>query len=416
MTETTPTAAAEFETVTEIFEIPVENLPRLEKKLAKLAKRAKRTGSAAVGFEKMGAPTVRKSYRVDAEFNTYEANVLVQNVRVWGPRPMFNGWTFVGRLDFKSAAPGVVRAMVPGEDCPESAKDAAPGRCDHCDKSRRRNDSFVVRHEDGTVKVVGRSCLADFLGHMSPEELATLATLACDAREAGEEAGKYSGAAEVWGAVEILTVAAMSVRTIGWQSKKGSAVDRVPTAFIVRDLLSPHLNDSHKEAERLEALKEINDADRAKGAEALTWILNQTATTDYIYNLRTIAENPVTSKGFGILVSGIVAYDRAMEIKVKRAHERKSLAGSVFMGQAKDKVEFVGEVSIVRGLASDWGVTTMIKFITDDGNAATWFASGEKDIARGARVSVRGTVKKLEEYEGVKQTVLTRCTVTVLEV
>jgi hypothetical protein len=44
--------------------------------------------------------------------------------------------------------------------------------CDHCQTNRQRKDTFVVRHEGGEEKLIGRQCLKDFLGHASAEALA----------------------------------------------------------------------------------------------------------------------------------------------------------------------------------------------------------------------------------------------------
>src|SRR3972149_3916096 len=57
---------------------------------------------------------------------------------------------------------------VPGETLPESWR-RADQKCDHCGLIRKRNETFVVRHEDGTLKQIGRQCIADFLGHKGPE-------------------------------------------------------------------------------------------------------------------------------------------------------------------------------------------------------------------------------------------------------
>jgi len=44
------------------------------------------------------------------------------------------------------------------------------------------------------------------------------------------------------------------------------------------------------------------------------------------------------------------------------------------------------------------------------GNHLTWFASGS-DMEVGNTYKLLGTIKKHDEYNGVKQTILTRCKV-----
>ncbi len=58
----------------------------------------------------------------------------------------------------------------------------------------------------------------------------------------------------------------------------------------------------------------------------------------------------------------------------------------------------------------------IVKMRDGDDNVFTWFASGYQNLKRGDRVSVRGTIKKHDEYQGTKQTILTRCKVTKFEI
>jgi hypothetical protein len=48
----------------------------------------------------------------------------------------------------------------------------------------------------------------------------------------------------------------------------------------------------------------------------------------------------------------------------------------------------------------------------DAGNVLTWFASNDQDYVPGARVTIDGTVKKHSDYQGVRETALSRVKVT----
>ena len=55
----------------------------------------------------------------------------------------------------------------------------------------------------------------------------------------------------------------------------------------------------------------------------------------------------------------------------------------------------------------------LYKFIDADGNVFSWFSSNSIDgLTEGVNVKLVGTIKKLDEYQGEKQTILTRCKVT----
>lgn len=59
-------------------------------------------------------------------------------------------------------------------------------------------------------------------------------------------------------------------------------------------------------------------------------------------------------------------------------------------------------------LAGTSGVETWIYKFTDGKSQFVWF-TGFKDIEVSQTCKLTGTVKKLDEFNGVKQTVVTRC-------
>lgn len=56
---------------------------------------------------------------------------------------------------------------------------------------------------------------------------------------------------------------------------------------------------------------------------------------------------------------------------------------------------------------NEWGETWIYKF-TDGKSQFVWF-TGFKDVEVGQTYKLSGTVKKLDEFNGVKQTIVTRC-------
>ena len=58
--------------------------------------------------------------------------------------------------------------------------------------------------------------------------------------------------------------------------------------------------------------------------------------------------------------------------------------------------------------AGQWGPTTLVKFIDNDGNLLTWFASGDRDYNVGEAGFITGTVKQHKEYQGIKETSVSR--------
>ena len=162
----------------EIFRIPAVQIDTLTGKIEKIAKRSVKLG--------ITPPTITDTgEREDQELQGNGENTVHTwaYVAVNGTPPYLHGWTFIATLQHENE--GTIIRQVPALRLPEEQKarfqqhlDAlaqfrtAKPVCDHCEKIRNRKDTYVVVHEDGTLKQVGTNCLADFLGGLSPQQAA----------------------------------------------------------------------------------------------------------------------------------------------------------------------------------------------------------------------------------------------------
>jgi len=390
-------------TVVTTYEIPSANLPAFEVRFKKLSIAAKRCGVAiAYAVERT---FLRSVVLTGNDGVRHHEKRLYHAVRVSGPAPCFDGWRLLGRLDYKTAAPATLRMMVPGAVCPPDFYTVDRGRCDHCKLDRRRNDAFLVQHDNGRTIVVGRTCLRDFLGHESPADIAAQATVLARLGGLGFDAqveGFGPGGPAAWDPVLVLTLASYAVRTWGWSGSK----EEGSTRDAVAGLLLPAC-DSGIEASRQAMLCDAIESDRERGESAVEWVLGNTETSDYMHNLRSVCAIAVTRRALGVAVSGIVAYNRALE---RKAAAEAPLVAEGFAGKVGDRITTEADVVLVRFTdGGAWGTTTIIKLRDAAGRILTWFASGSKNVRPGERYAVKGTVKKLDEYRGEKSTVLTRC-------
>ena len=119
------------------------------------------------------------------------------------------------------------------------------------------------------------------------------------------------------------------------------------------------------------------------------------------------------------LAANKILSDRQVSAAVKTLEraEKRAVEGaaSEFVGEVKQRIEFEAEVIGVYGTEGFYGHTDIVKFKDADGNLFTWFAtalSTDDMLEHGDRMSIKGTIKKHEEYRDVKQTVMTRCKYT----
>jgi hypothetical protein len=274
--------------------------------------------------------------------------------------------------------------------------------------------TYVVRNqENGETLQVGSSCLRDFTGQYTTISFPELSG------NDDEEGGFFGGRGEREYAPEtVLAVAWACVKLEGFKpanSHGGTTKGDVQTA----------LNPSRSKHDREWAAKIAPLADEAaeKAAQLLAWILSDgfAGTTDYVLNMKAVAAGKmVSARNIGLLASAPQAWAKALERTLIREREASVYANSQYIGTAPDKEAGVKgsretltvEIRAIKYLDSDYGSTTLYTMITEEGNVVKWFASNDtlgEEI--GARYVIRGTVKAHKEWEGMKSTQLTRCSI-----
>jgi hypothetical protein len=393
------------------YTIPTENKPALKAKLEKIQRRANKLELTAIEFSFSSA-----YYRDGAD--GLKDHVI--DVSITGETVKIAGWSFCATLDHFSDPDqpskwiSIVKA-VSGCDVPERFRSIGP-ICEHCSQSRKRTQTYVLKHDDGSRKAVGSSCLRDFLGGHDPHAAVLLCNDLIQAQQACEES---MGGSRGHSAIDIdrfLAVTAAIVRIDGYVSSAKARESLTPvyrTSDALQDyFFSPAQTDEEK---KWKALREPTEIDIATAEKAKQWALSLHETAiatlnDYQYNIANIARIGVVElRLIGLAVSIVPSYQRAVGADIERQKARES---SVHFGTVGERSVYALTVTKILTTESQWGTTFICKFVDENGNFATWFASKRVDFAVGEKVTVKGTVKEHKEYQGIKETVLTRCTVT----
>jgi hypothetical protein len=331
--------------------------------------------------------------------NTYKSEEGMRiALTVENATPCYGGWTFVAALTHIEDET-VVRAA-PGEQCPQNFRATGPV-CEHCGHNRARKETYVVRHEDGSHKQVGSTCLADFTGCRDAVSVINQAGMwreLSDIMDDGSSCGH-----RVFDCLEdyLLWVAAC-IRLFGWMSKGKAELENVQStcnqAYMVYSAPDKSKFDVTVIAEDHETV-----------AHTLEWVLSVDADNDYMMNLQAIARvGYFTPKTMGLAASMIAACNAA-EARVREDAARKV---SQYVGTPKKRQNFVAKLSYVSGYSTQYGYTTVLGFTTQEGNVLVWKSTsdtglGKADVSK--TYNITGTVKEHEEFRGVKQTVILRC-------
>lgn len=393
---------------TNIFQIPSWNIPKLKEEIARLNKRANK-----IGCDPIQVITHKVEYLVEDEHK-----IEIHYIELKGQGPKLNGWKFLGTLDHSEYDEPIVKT-VPGETIPTEYFHA-DGVCDHCHVDRYRKETFILQHENGGYKQVGRSCIKDFLGH-NPNQVASylsqvngLMTALIEGTPEGWEDGEgyYGGGSKYdwyFDKIEILKITAAMIRSFGWVSRtRANDEDIQATADDVAFLVLPSISNQEREAKKQlkESIRWNDEKDLATAEAAITWLEKQDDTKDYFHNLKLInKKDDVSLKVFGIWCSLIATYQKAEE-EINAKDNVKNI--NEWIGNVKERREFNVHVSKIIPTEGYYGWTYIHKMVDNEGHSLTWFSSSRGDMEEGGNYNIVGTVKKHDKYNDWKQTIITR--------
>jgi hypothetical protein len=400
------------------FLIPSLNLGRLEARILELNKKCKKLKLEPIVLAHIG-----HERRVDEKTGDV---MIYHRVSVTGQRPIVNGWEYIATLEHTDE--GNIIRTVPGTDVEDGfladfqKKDKW---CDHCRTNRRRNDTYLLREiSTKAVKQVGRNCLSDFTGHANPLALAQAAeflALACESAEACRDLLEGFGCGTTdRGAFDLeyfLSWVHSCIRRSGWVSRS-SIEAHYGVGEATADQARRLIKDYRKDPDAA-AIKEMipTDADRTRVTAALAWIREGEGidtSVDFLNNLSVVCKGDLLShRHIGIAAALFIAFDRAEGDR--RARERHAAQGAASQWQGKEGERLTITVtceSAYHHKSDDWriGIIHIYTLIDNEGNQYKWFSSRDC-LDEGTIYQLSATVKKHDAWKGIKQTIVTRCSI-----
>ena len=399
------------ETKTE-YRVYSGNLFALREKLAKLNKRAIKLGGSPIELVDTG--------RYEDETIKDDITGLVTSVRrfhyctVTGEAPSFNGWTLGAVVEHTTE--GNILRKAPGVTAELTQFRTGAQHCDHCKQARYRIETFVVLHDNGEQKLVGRNCLRDFLGHQSPSQLASLAEIVFSVGEmceASENEGGYGGGRDLYYVDSFLAYSACAVRHLGYISSKRARESQecggnvCSTRQTAEAWMMPFKGAKHGVDFFRPEDCDIEAASKAKAHVIETLGLKDSETlTDFEHSLLVVCKcEAISPKGAGILAYVPEYYARAIQ-------QAKESALEAYFGEVGKRVRNVPLTYIKStGFESVYGYTYIHSFTTAEGARILWKSGSNVEATAGGVLNATFTIKAHEEYKGHKQTKVSRLTV-----
>ncbi|GEM_PF-1537335 len=425
--------------ISEPFPVRWVSAPRLEwlkEKLTKLNRRAKRLGVAEIELS-IGKPEVREIFEsTDERGGVYRLalrpgesapssyrdtgrRVQFFPAQVIGEAPSLKGWTFVGSIEHGDEIGNIVNAAS-GKTVPKEYRKGEQ-KCDHCSTNRKRKKTFIVQHEDGTYKQIGKQCLGDFLGTNDPEKLVAAAEIFNDISQAlnDEEGDSFwdvdSLQSDMYDMGKFLAMVAKDIRERGgFVSRAQEANDQEAFSTASTVLMWAAAKPNSKEAKEI-ADNPPTDVDKDLAKRSLAWAeqlydeldADPNPPNEYLWNIAVLAKRGYLklSKHAGFAASIVPAYLRE---KGKKAVAEKEKEESKHVGTVGKRQEWKNlTLEFKHAVEGMYGISVMHKFRDPDGNVLVWWSSS-KSLLEGQSYSGRATVKAHDHYNGVAQTMLTR--------
>lgn len=386
-------------------QIPVYRLPELTTAFEKLNEKAIKLGCkpAYVTFGENKFVTIEHNPDSKVKLEVTETTIEYEIVKL-------NGWEFIGTLDHELG--NVIVKPVPGKTVPSKYFTADHKDCDHCHIKRARKETFIVRHESGETKQVGRNCLKDFLG-IDPAKILSLLGSIGDLFREFEERDWFGGGKQYY-SIDLDKMVEASVVYTGKHGyiSKAKADERIvpSTADIIRDyFFGDDPFSSYYKDLREEINSGKNEESSEKALKVIGWAKKQAADNadkDFWHNIQTFIElEAIPSKYFGYLVCLPALWHKACE--EEKEHEKEL---NEYFGAIGKRVTEELEITSVNHSESYYGYTTIFNLKDKAGHSFVWFASGQIPGEKGESGNAKFTIKDHKEYKGRKQTIVNRLT------
>lgn len=401
--------------IARVLRVPSFNMPALNERLEKLARRAKRIGLPAPAFQEIRVERASRRLPESNEDQVYLNHYIAIDPGCSAVK--VNGWTFVATIQHTEEG-NIIRKV---SECHIPVQYRKVSHiCEHCNTVRNRKDTYIL-HNDTTneYKQVGRNCLSDFFGHdalMYAEQaqyISDMHTLG----ESMEDNQGYGANGPVYDMLEkYLGHVAQCISVDGWMSRSRARALDVNNA--TADVAYVHLHPNMASRD-YDFLYTTLDPESEKVAQAaIDWAasIEGEDVSDYLHNIRTIASRGVCdSRDLGLAASIVAAYQRHLNNLRLREIQARRAEIAQYVGEVGERRLFKLNVEKVMAFERDGyghnsGPSVVHLHIMSDanGNVFTWWSSVGA-LSTGADVVLKATIKKHEERKGVKQNVLSRC-------
>lgn len=316
--------------------------------------------------------------------------------------PKLNGRTFLSKIEILDDMKMI--STIPGRNLEPEQREREV--CDHCKVNRRRNRYFWVER-DGEQVELGSSCVKDFLGHADPEVVAKYFEIfsedLTEIQYLYDDEDGYCGTFKFAG-FALTTVVACAydhISKYGFVSKKRAVEEGRDyydtTAYSVESHCFDIVNG--RASIDYESVRETVEA-------IIKSVTDKPVNTDLDFTV-----NSVFKSSSFVPYSKIAWVCAAVNTYIKDHSTKVDAVDYQYFGKPGDVYEGEGVVKSIKHYQSDFSYRPTIGQIVTiivGKHVFVWMTTSDlpKQVVEGTTVKFRGKVKKHNEFNKVKQTMV----------
>lgn len=364
-----------FENQIEQMEVklPLIYKQKLDIELARLQKRANKTLKSFLKWDSSDVTLER-----DEGKNTYSSYVYFT---IWFSTLKIPNWSLIGQVEHlnleENESGNILIDYFPAE-IPSYFKHIN-GKCDHCLFDRDRKKTFILWNDtEKSYHQVGTNCVKDFTGY-DPEKIIELLELKNSFNLYKKSLFKEEKNSAQF-VVSIHSAISASIEAVkdGFRTSK----DINPSWVKARDLL----------------LSDNVYCESEKSKEIIDFYINMNANSQLLADIKCLMKNDyLWHKDLGKFVWGV--FHALQEFKPKDETHHIGEIGSKELGM----VRFISK----RDIQTFFGPSTIVNLEDFTGNKIVYFTTTKFLPYEGLRC-YEYTIKKHDEFRGIKQTVVSR--------
>lgn len=369
--------------------IPKDRIEDLKAKIERISKKAERYNSAFT-FEILGEKVIRKDNEVSTAFEIEISGNVVNS-----------GWEYVGKVVREIHNDFNVVEKVQNIEIPEKFY-TCKLECEHCHKDIYRKYTYLVRNtETGEFIQVGRTCLRDYTG-IDLEYLGHLMSL-------------EKSISKFWGGLRpektldtegFLRVVSEVCRKNGNKFIREST-EEFPFPTVQSALSSYYVLTDDAKASRY-----------SKGTRyfALGLDLNSKETSEVISKIRKTVTDPNIRNTLEFRTFPVSFAKTLCEEVFKYYRDANAETEGEYFGKVGEKFEFNAtdfkkELEYEKVINGYELYTSYLYSFKYNGYTFKWFSANE--FENHDAVHIKGTIKAHQEYRKVRETIVTRCKISV---